>query len=81
MNLENRIQEIMKTRIQKKGGIDMENLEIRLIVADLRLTYKAIAARIGVTPEYLSRCLRFPLRPEMYSRIMAAIDDLRGGQG
>lgn len=56
----------------------MENLEIRLLVADLKLSYKAIAGRIGVTPEYLSRCMRYPLKEEMRARIMAAIDALRG---
>ena len=56
----------------------MENLEIRLLVADMKLSYKKIAARIGVTPEYLSRCMRFPLKPDMEARIMAAVDDLRG---
>ena len=59
----------------------MENLEIRLIVADMKLSYKAIAARIGVSPEWLSRCMRFPLKPDMQARIMAAIDNLRGEQG
>ena len=48
------------------------------MVDDMRISYKAIAARIGVTPEYLSRCMRFSLKPEMKARIMAAIDDLRG---
>ena len=61
-----------------KGGIDVENLEIRLLVADLGLSYKKIASRIGVTPEWVSRCMRYPLKPEMQARIMAAIDDLRG---
>lgn len=56
----------------------MENLDVRLIVADAKVTYKAIAARIGVTPEYLSRCMRFPLKPDMKERIIAAVDDLRG---
>lgn len=56
----------------------MENLDVRLIVADAKLTYKAIAARIGVTRQYLSMCMRYPLKPEMKARIMAAVDDLRG---
>ena len=60
-----------------KGGVFTENLEIRLLVADLKLSYRAIAAQIGVTPEYLSRCMRYPLKPEMYERIMAAIDALK----
>ncbi len=57
----------------------MENLDVRLIVADAKLTYKAIAARIGVTPEHLSKCMRYPLKPKMRARILAAVDDLRGG--
>lgn len=56
----------------------MENLEIRLIVSDMDIPYKKIAARIGVTPEYLSRCMRYPLKPEMESRIISAIESLRG---
>ena len=55
----------------------MENLEIRLLVADLRLTYKAIAAQIGVTPQYISKCMRYPLKPEMRARIIIAVDQLR----
>lgn len=55
----------------------MENLDVRLIVADAKVTYKAIAARIGVTPEYLSRCMRYPLKPEMRARIIIAVDQLR----
>lgn len=49
-----------------------------MLVAEARLTYKAIAKRIGVTPEYLSRCMRYKLKPEMYIRIVTAIHDLRG---
>ena len=56
----------------------MENLDVRLIVADANLTYKAIAARIGITRQYLSTCMRYPLKPEMKARIMAAVNDLRG---
>lgn len=58
----------------------MENLEIRLLVSATKLSYKKIAARIGITPEYLSKCMRFPLKSDMEARIMAAIDDLRGEQ-
>lgn len=56
----------------------MENLDVRLIVADAKLTYKAIAARMGITRQYLSMCLRYPLKPDMKERIIAAVDDLRG---
>ena len=54
-----------------------ENTILRLEIAKSGLRYKVIAARIGVTPEYLSRCMRFPLKPEMEKRIQRAIDDLK----
>ena len=55
----------------------MKNLELRLMVSDAGLTYKRIAKQLGVTPEYLSRCMRFELKPEMRERIMTAIEELR----
>ena len=54
-----------------------ENMDIRLIVMESGLTYKAIAERIGVSAEYLSRCMRHPLSREMYFRIVAAWQALR----
>lgn len=65
----------------KERGMPMENLDVRLIVADAKLSYKAIAKQIGVTPEWLSRCMRYPLKPEMRQRILDAVDQLRGGGG
>ena len=59
----------------------MENLEIRLLVSAMKLSYKDIAKMIGITPVYLSKCMRYPLKPEMETRIMAAIDALRGEKG
>lgn len=56
----------------------MENLEIRLIVSDMKLTYREIAKQIGICPEHLSRCMRHPLKPQMESRIISAIESLRG---
>lgn len=56
----------------------LENIEIRRQVAEARLHYKDIAKQIGVTPVHLSRCMRYPLKPEMYVRVVAAIFDLRG---
>ena len=56
----------------------MENLDVRLIVSDAKLTYKAIAKHIGVTPEHLSRCIRFRLKPDMRARILKAVDELLG---
>lgn len=55
-----------------------ENLDIRILVSELKLTFKDIAERMTVSPEYLSRCMRHPLKPEMRERVMKAITDLRG---
>ena len=36
----------------------LENIEIRMMVSEARLTYRQIARHIGVTSEYLSKCMR-----------------------
>lgn len=54
----------------------LENLEIRLLVSDMKLSYKEIASKIGISRQYLSKCLRYPLRPEMRDRILLAINEL-----
>ena len=59
----------------------LENIEVRRQVAEVSLRYKDIAKQIGVTPEHLSRCMRYPLKPEMYIRIVTAIQCLREGGG
>ena len=56
----------------------LENIWVRSQVVEARLHYKDIAKQIGVTPEYLSRCMRYPLKPDMYARVVAAIYELRG---
>lgn len=55
-----------------------DNLDIRVIVAAAGVSYKQIAAQMGVTPEYLSRVMGRPLKPEMRLRITAAVDALTG---
>lgn len=68
-----------ETKVSKKRGIFMlENVGVRMLVAESRLKYKDIAKYIGVTPEHLSKCMRYKLKPQMYMRIMTAIHDLRG---
>lgn len=57
----------------------LENLEVRLQVVAAKITYRQIAQHLGVTPEYISRCMRYELKPEMKARILTAIDELRGG--
>lgn len=54
-----------------------KNTELRIEIARSGLKYKLIASRIGVTPEWLSRCMRFPLKPDMEARIRKAMDDLK----
>ena len=56
---------------------DMPNLKVRELVRHCGYTYREIAKQIGVTPEYLSRCMRYPLKPEMEKRILAAITNLQ----
>lgn len=64
--------------IFERGAIMAENIDIRCQVVKDRLHYKDIAKQIGVTPEYLSRCMRHPLKPDMYARVVTAIYELRG---
>ncbi len=55
----------------------MENLDIRVMVTRLGLTYKEIAQEIGISRYYLSRIMRKPLSPENSIRILTAIDRLK----
>lgn len=56
----------------------MNNLDIRLYVKGSGLLFKDVAEQMGVTPEYLSRVLRYQLKPEMRERILTAVRELRG---
>ena len=56
----------------------MNNLDIRLDVKDSGLLFKDVAEQMGVTPEYLSKVLRYKLKPEMRERILSAIRELKG---
>ena len=56
----------------------MNNLDIRLYVKDSGLLFNDVAEQMGVTPEYLSRVLRYQLKPEMRERILTAVRELRG---
>lgn len=65
--------------LNKKEGSDiMNNLDIRLYVKDSGLLFKDVAEQMGVTPEYLSRVLRYQLKPDMRERILTAVRELRG---
>ena len=56
----------------------MNNLDIRLYVKDSGLLFKDVAEQMGVTPEYLSRVLRYQLKSDMRERILTAVRELRG---
>ena len=58
--------------------MSLENIEIRLAVNEAGLTFRMIAAQMDITPEYLSKVMRKPLRPAMKERIIQAINVLRG---
>ncbi len=58
----------------------MRNIDIRLTVSDKRLTYRAIAEKMGITACHLSRLMREELKPMQRERILAAISDLDEGK-
>ena len=59
----------------------MKNLDIRILVMDSGLLYRDIAREVGITPEWLSRCLSKDMKPEMRNRILQAVEDLRKREG
>lgn len=61
------------------GFMTLENLDVRRIVAERQIPYRAIAKQLGVTPEHLSRCMGYPLKEDMKKRILAAIEEIRCG--
>lgn len=54
----------------------MKNIDIRLIVSDKGLTYKKLAAEMGISHEHLSRVMSKELKPNMRTRILNAINEL-----
>ena len=56
----------------------LENIGVRQLVSESGVTYKAIAEHIGYTPEYLCRCMRYKLKPEMQRKIVEAVRELQG---
>lgn len=54
----------------------MKNIDIRLVVSDMGLTYKKLAAEMGISHEHLSRIMAKDLNPNMRTRILNAIDEL-----
>lgn len=54
----------------------MKNIDIRLVVSDKGLTYKKLAAEMGISHEHLSRVMSKELKPNMRTRILNAINEL-----
>lgn len=55
----------------------MNNLDIRLMVAESGIKYKDIAKKIGISATYLSTLMRYELTPVMRDRIVRAIEELK----
>ena len=58
----------------------MKNIDVRVLVSDSGLTYKAIAAEMNISPEWLSRLMRYTLSAENKARITAAVEKLKGAE-
>lgn len=58
----------------------MENLDIRIMVAENHIRYKDIAERMGISPVWLSTQLRYQLSPVTKERIIQAIKELKDGK-
>ena len=55
----------------------MRNLDIRILVRENGLTYKRIAQKIGISPEWLSRLMARKLSDENRERIIAAVEAIK----
>lgn len=55
----------------------MENLDIRIMVAENHIRYKDIAKKMGISPVWLSTQLRYELSLVTKERIIQAIEELK----
>ena len=55
----------------------MRNLDIRILVRENGLTYKRIAQKIGISPEWLSRLMARKLSDENRERIISAVEAIK----
>lgn len=55
----------------------MENLDIRLMIAESGLKHKDIAKKIGISAVHLSRLMGSPLSQKNRIRIINAIEELK----
>lgn len=51
----------------------MKNLDIRMLISEKGLKHKDIAKEMGITPEWLSRLLRYDCNSSDRERIIKAI--------
>ena len=65
--------------MKHKEGIEVKNLDVRKAVSGNGLKYKDVAKAMGITPEHLSRLLRFTLSQGNKLRIFEAIRKLTKG--
>lgn len=54
----------------------MRNLDIRIIVAESKITYRRIAEKMGISRGWLSHLMRYELTSEDRDRILKAIREL-----
>ena len=59
----------------------MQNISTRVFISDTGLRYKDITQHMGITPEYLSRLMRYPLSASNAERIESAVKELLRQRG
>lgn len=55
----------------------MRNMDIRIRVSESGIHYKDIAAKLGISPEWLSKLMSRELSPERRQQIKQAIMELK----
>ena len=70
------IEKICDRAADSVGMIDGKNMKVRTYAIKNKVSYRAIAKAMGITPEYLSKCMRYQLTENMEKRIMSAINDI-----
>lgn len=56
---------------------NVKNLDVRILVSESGLKYKAIADQMGISAEWLSKLMKYTLTAENKARIIAAINKLK----
>ena len=58
----------------------MENLDIRILIAESNIKHKDVAKQIGISPVWFSTQMRHELSPAMRERVIRAIEELKNDQ-